>query len=250
MTSRALSILGAFDSQHPLLTLSEIARRSDTPVATCHRLLAELTEWGALARTPGGYYHVGHRLWSLGMLAPVQRGLRDVAAPYMQDLLFVTRQVVNLFVLDGQSALLLERISGTGVGKPVAKAGDRLPLHTSAAGKVFLAYAHDAAVRERVLVRETPHSIVDPMRLLAEIRRVRRQGYATTLEEHAVNTRGVAVPVRLDSGVLIAALGIVVVGADVADTERSVMALQIAAKGIAREMKPLIKPDSEQPDWN
>lgn len=51
VTSRALNILGAFDAGHVKLTLSEISRRSDTPVATCHRLLGELLEWG---QSPSG----------------------------------------------------------------------------------------------------------------------------------------------------------------------------------------------------
>jgi len=57
------------------------------------------------------------------MLAPVQRELREVAAPYMHDVLFATRQVVNLFVLDGTKVLVLELISGTAVGRPIAKVG-------------------------------------------------------------------------------------------------------------------------------
>lgn len=141
VTSRALNILASFDAGHSSLTLSEISRRSQTPVATCHRLLAELVEWGALVKTPTGQYQIGHRIWSLGMLAPVQRDLREVAAPYMHDVLYATRQVVNLFVLEGTKALLLERISGTAVGRPIAKVGDRLHLHTSAGGKVLLAFS-------------------------------------------------------------------------------------------------------------
>ncbi|MCI9886863.1 helix-turn-helix domain-containing protein [Micrococcales bacterium 31B] len=43
-------MLGVFDAQHASLTLSEIARRSGLPLATCHRLVAELVTWGALQR--------------------------------------------------------------------------------------------------------------------------------------------------------------------------------------------------------
>ena len=40
---------------------------------------AELVAWGALARRPDGRYVIGRRLWDLGLLAPVQSGLRQVA---------------------------------------------------------------------------------------------------------------------------------------------------------------------------
>ncbi|MEH0110893.1 IclR family transcriptional regulator [Tersicoccus sp. MR15.9] len=238
MTSRALNVLAAFDQEHPVLTMSEIARRSGTPVATCHRLIGELADWGALARTADGRYQIGHRLWSLGMLAPVQKGLREVAAPYMHDVLFATRHVVNLFVLDGGRALLLERIAGTAVGQPVARVGERLALHTSAAGKVLLAYAPAAVVNQVVaeLTRETRHSITDPARLRRDIARVHERGYATTVEEHALGTSGLAVPVRASGGRVLAALGVVGIGATPPPVQRTIPALQVAANAIARAL--------------
>src|SRR3712207_8486069 len=62
VTARALAVLGAFDSSAPRLTLSEIAERSGTPLSTAHRLLGELTGWGALHRRPDGRYEIGRRL--------------------------------------------------------------------------------------------------------------------------------------------------------------------------------------------
>lgn len=50
VTSRVLALLGAFDNAHRSLTLSQLARRADLPLATAHRLVAELVAWGALVR--------------------------------------------------------------------------------------------------------------------------------------------------------------------------------------------------------
>src|SRR4029450_6721572 len=85
VTSRALAILDAFDSTAPRLTLSEIAERSGTPLTTAHPLLRGLPEWGPRNRRSDGRYEVGHKLWDLGLLAPVQLELRQVAAPFLQD---------------------------------------------------------------------------------------------------------------------------------------------------------------------
>ena len=68
------------------LALSELARRAGLPPPTAHRLVAELVAAGFLARLPDGRYVVGRRLWDLGLLAPVQSGLRQVAAPFLHDL--------------------------------------------------------------------------------------------------------------------------------------------------------------------
>ena len=60
--------LGAFDGEHRSLSLTDLARRADLPLATAHRLVAELHRWGALAREPNGDYVIGRRLWQLGLL--------------------------------------------------------------------------------------------------------------------------------------------------------------------------------------
>lgn len=111
VTSRALAVLDAFDVRAPRLSLSEIADRSGMPLTTVHRLLAELTAWGALTRRADGRYEIGRKLWDLGLLAPVQLELRQVAAPFLLDVHTATRDTVHLAVREGTRALYVERIS-------------------------------------------------------------------------------------------------------------------------------------------
>src|ERR671921_2256518 len=146
VTSRALAVLDAFDATAPRLTLSEIAELSGTPMTTAHRLLGELTEWGALVRRTDGRYEVGRKLWDLGLLAPVQLELRQVAAPFLLDVHTTIRDTVHLAVRDGLSALYVDRISGRDSVPIVSQIGTRLPLHATGVGKVLLAAAHDDVV--------------------------------------------------------------------------------------------------------
>src|SRR3954449_7436293 len=182
VTSRALRVLDAFDSRHPRLTLSEVATRSGTPLTTTHRLLAELVAWGALARRPDGRYEIGRKLWDLGLLAPVQLELRQVAAPFLLDVHTATRETVHLAVREGTRALYVERISGRESVPVVSQVGSRLPLHATGVGKVLLAAAPDE-VLERMLAalsREPRHTITEPPRVRRDIADVRRRGFART----------------------------------------------------------------------
>jgi DNA-binding IclR family transcriptional regulator len=113
VTARALDLLGAFDAEHRSLKLSDLARRSGTPLATAHRLVAELQKWGALSREPTGEYVIGRRIWQLGLLAPVQSELRTAASPFLHDLYGATLATVHLAVRDGLQVLYLERLPGT-----------------------------------------------------------------------------------------------------------------------------------------
>lgn len=238
VASRVLGLLGAFDAGHRHLTLSDLARRADLPLPTAHRLVAELVEWGALVRRPSGEYVVGSRLWDLGLLAPVQSGLRDVASPFLNDLHAATLATVHLAVRDGLDVLYVDRLSGHASVPVVSRVGSRLPLHATGVGKILLAHAPDA-VQDQVLgrlTRITPYTITQPGRLRDELRRVHREGYATTSEEMSLGACSVAVPVRTAKDDVVAALGIVVPSLK-RDRARLMSALQVAALGIGRSLE-------------
>src|SRR5690242_10047416 len=134
VTSRALDLLGAFGPEHRSLTLSALARRAAMPLATAHRLVGELHRWGALERRADGEYVIGRRLWDLGLLAPVQSGLRQAASPFLHDLYGATLATVHLAVRDGCEALYVDRLAGHVSVPVVSKIGSRLPLHATGVG--------------------------------------------------------------------------------------------------------------------
>lgn len=237
VTSRSLSLLSAFDSRHRRMTLSQLAERSGLPLATAHRLVKELTEWGALSRIASGEYVIGRRLWDLGLLAPVQTGLRETASPYLHDLYGATLATVHLAVRDGYRALYLERLSGHASVPVVSTVGSRLPLHATAVGKVLLAHA-PAQLQEDVLAsltRITPYTVSQPARLRRQLAAVLDDDVATTMEEMSLGACSVAVPIRAGAEV-VAALGVVVPVLQSRDRGRLVSALKVAARGVGRSL--------------
>ena len=255
VVSRALALLFAFDDAHRRLTLSELARRADLPLPTAHRLVGELVAGGALSRRATGDYVVARRLWQTGLLAPVETGLREVAAPFMNDLHAATRATVHLAVREGAEVLYLERLSGRASVPVVSTVGSRLPLHATGVGKVLLAHA-PVELQEHVLAglaRVTPYTITQPARLRQQLAAVRRDDYATTADEMSLGASSVAVPVRAGTssddagpvdgrvdgrvdGPVVAALGVVVPSLR-RDRSRLVSALQVAAHGIGRHLR-------------
>lgn len=236
VTSRVLALIGSFDADHRQLTLTEIATRANLPKPTTHRLVAELEAWGALARLASGKYVIGRRLWSLGLLAPVQTELREVASPFLHDLYGATLATVHLAVRDGTQALYLDRLAGHASVPVVSRIGSRLPLHATGVGKVLLAHA-PMEIRHDVLgslTRFTAHTVVQPGVMARQLDRVHRGGHASTIEELTLGACSVAVPVFQGTEV-IAALGIVV-----PDLKRNrsalVIALRVAAQGISRTL--------------
>jgi DNA-binding IclR family transcriptional regulator len=239
--SKVVSLLDAFTVDQPELSLGDLSRITGLPVSTTYRLASELVGWGGLERAESGTgYRIGMRLWELGALAPRGATLRELAQPFMQDLFAATGENVHLAVLDGQQALYVDTVSGRNAVPVRSRRGGRLPLHATGVGKVLLAAAPED-VAEAVLrtpTRETRHTIVDPGRLRREIAEVRRRGYARTAEEMSLGTLSVAVPVRVErpaGPAVVAALG-VVVPSHRRDLLRLVPVLEVAARGIGREL--------------
>lgn len=234
---RAMDVLGAFDERHRRLTLTELARRADLPLPTAHRIAGELTAQGALARLPAGEYVIGSRIWSLGLLAPVQTGLREIASPFLQDLYAATLATVHLAVRDGDQALYLDRLAGKRSVPVVSKVGGLLPMYATGVGKVLLAHAPED-VQAQVLAslrRITPYTVIQPGRLQAQLRQVLADDYATTVEEMSLGACSVAVPIRRGNTEVVAALGVVVASL-ARDRARLVAALQVGAHGIGRSL--------------
>lgn len=236
VTSKALALIGAFDARHRRMSLSELAERADLPVPTAHRLVAELVLWGALSRTRSGEYVVGRRLWDVGLLAPANTGLRRLASPYLHDLYGATLATVHLAVRDGSQVLYLDRLSGNASVPVVSTIGSRLPMHATGVGKVLLAHAPAGVQADVVanLTRITPYTINQPGTLRRQLARVRRDDYATTVEEMSIGACSVAVPIRAGA-VVVASLGIVVRSLK-KDRAKLVMAMHVTARSIGRAM--------------
>lgn len=213
VSSRLLEVLFAFQPDRSVLSLAELVRKTGMPHATVRRLVMELVDSGALERRSDGRFTVGLRLWQLGTLAPLTEPLRTMAQPFLEDLHTALQQHVHLAVLDGQEALIIERLAAPEPLGLIAQVGGRLPLHCSAVGKVLLSHGGPGlaeAVLSGGLKGYTPRSVVRPDALRKEIADCRRTGTATVRGELTTGVDAVATRVVDGHGRVVAALSVVV----------------------------------------
>ena len=208
-----MRILEAFTPRYPVLTVGEVARRADLPVATASRLIAELVGHGLLSRDEDRRVRVGTRLWELGSRASPTSSLRELAMPVLEDLLRVVGHHAQLGVLDGEEVLFVERLSAEHAVINYTRIAARLPLHASSSGLVLLAYGSEV-LQERILAgtlaRFTPMTITDPGELRRRLADVRRQGFVLCPGFLHVDATGIAVPVRDETGHVAAAVSVIV----------------------------------------
>ncbi|MFF4399117.1 IclR family transcriptional regulator [Streptomyces sp. NPDC001480] len=235
---RLLSVLAAFDHEHPALCLTDISRRAGLTLTTTHRLVAALTEWGALERDPDGVYHVGLRLWELAALAPRGLALRQIALPYLEDLYEATHENVQMAVRDGSEVVYIEWISGRSAVGVHIRVGARWPLHATGVGLALLAHAGTGLQEEYCagpLASFTPYTITDPSRLRRVLAEVRRTGVAVSDRQVTEDALSVAADVRGPGGAVVAAVS-VVVPQRAAQVPVLAPAVRLAARGISRAL--------------
>jgi DNA-binding IclR family transcriptional regulator len=213
VSSRLLDVLFAFRPGQPRLTLAELTRTTGIPHPTVRRMVLELVAVGALERHEDGRFTVGVRLWQLGTLAPLTESLRTLAQPFMEDLYAALRQHVQLAVLDGHHAVVIERLSAPHALGLVSQVGGHLPLHCSGVGKVLLSHGGTELIEEVLsapLRRYTPQTIVNAEVMRKEIAACRRSGTATVRGELTDQADSVATRIVDGQGRVVAALSVVV----------------------------------------
>ena len=129
---RALAIIGTFQGGRIRQSLSEISRRTGLPIATCHRIVQRLTEWGALERDAESRYRIGLRLWEVASLAPRAVGLQRLARPYLQDLYETTGYAAHLAIREGLELVSIERFQSPRRITQRPLVGGRYPMHATA----------------------------------------------------------------------------------------------------------------------
>jgi DNA-binding IclR family transcriptional regulator len=207
---KAIAILRAFTPTDQSVRLAELARRTGLPKSTPYRMATAMVECGLLERPAHGY-RLGTHLFELGMLASTQRGLREYALPFMEDLYEGTHETVHLAVVDGMEILTLEKISGHRRDSSPTRAGARAPMHTSAIGKVLLAHSPIELFHEVTaagLQRVTLRTIATPGALYRDLARIIETGLGYDHEEQAIGVAGVAAPVFDLAGDVVAAIGV------------------------------------------
>jgi DNA-binding IclR family transcriptional regulator len=236
MLGRADLILSLFDNRHHTLSLAGLAARAGLPRTTSYRVAEQMVRLGWLTRTQGRY-GIGHRLFELASLAPIQHQLREAALPYMQDLYEVTHETVHLAVRDELEVLYVDKISGHRRSTYASRVGGRQPLHSTAVGKVLLASAEPGLltrVIEAGLIRYTETTITTADRLRQELAVVLRDGVAFDRGENEADIVCIAAPLVFSDGEH-AAVSVTALSSRI-HPERLVYALRVAAFGIMRSL--------------
>lgn len=194
--ARAAAVLKALENQRQGLSLSQIAKASELPRTTVHRIVTAL-EAQQMVITGSSGVRLGPALVRLA--ASAHTDIVAIARPYVESLGRRTRETVDVSVYRGLHAVLVDQYPSDQELRVVSSVGTAFPIHCTAHGKILLsAFSDDALTRLLTdpLERRTPATMVSIAAVLDDVGRAREQGWAVDLEEHARGVCGIGIHLR------------------------------------------------------
>ena len=236
-TLSVLDALGA-DQSGGGSRLGSIAERAQLPKSTVHRILKRLVERGYARAQGEGVYMLGPRILAMagGMLERLDPG--PAARTILRELHEDVGHTVHLAMLAGDEAVYVEKLVDPGLPYQTAsRVGGRIPLHCTSIGKAILAAMPPEEARallaRRKLVQRTPHTLVTPRALRAEMERVRQREFAIDDEENERNIRCVGSVVRDHRGRPVAAVSVSALTVELSFDDALALGPRVVAAGQA-----------------
>lgn len=208
---RALQIMGCFDDEHPERGISDIAQAVGLHKATAHRIVTTLVNYGYLEREAEEQkYKLGLELTNLGYKVISRMDLRREAHPFMKQLVQEWDETCDLSIFDQGKVFYIDVFRGTRALTIAAAIGQRLPAHSTASGKLFLAYLPPKeldVLLDQPLTRYTEKTIITPDGLRRHMEVIRNRGFAIDNEEFEEGVCAISAPIFNRQRKVIAAIG-------------------------------------------
>ncbi len=211
---RMVEILLLLERRPQGATITDLVDSLSLPRTTVYRILNTLQFHGIVRRSQNGAYGLGPRLLSLAASALPEAAVHDlpaIAQPHLERLSGATGEGCKVSIVDDGHLLVICAAAGKQEYALTVVPGQRLPLHAGAAGKTLLAHMPKAEVEALLdagLIRYTANTLANAKKLLAELARIRHQGWAEDHGEYVPSIHALAAPIMDPTGKMVAALSV------------------------------------------
>lgn len=192
--------------------VTQIASKVELAKSAVHKHLQTLIEHGMIVQDPAtSLYRLGPKVWLMGQAAPEGQVLTEIAQPLMQAARDELGLGVVLSVPTLKSAFVLATMRSNQPIDIGVRPGSELQLHSSAQGKIFLAFGASELWQQvrAPLAMVTPKTITTVDELSRDIERIKQLGYAVAPEESLLGINALAAPIFDARGVLVGSIGLI-----------------------------------------
>ncbi len=200
-------LVRVLESEQPV-ALGELASVTGIPKSTASRLLSALERRGLVEQDgKRGRIRPGPAILRVAERSMLERNVVELARPSLDALAKISGETINLAVPALHGVEHLAQVDSRHFLSAGQWVGRLVEYHCTAVGKVFLA-AGRAPIPTTALTSYTEHTIIEPAPLGVELESVRRNGWATVIDELEDGLAAMAAPVSGARGDVVAALSI------------------------------------------
>ena len=248
---KALQVLEFVAERGHPVGLTEAAQELQLPKTTVFRYLQTLSASGFLTHdVRRDRYAVGTRFRELARRDSDVEGLRGSAQPEMLRLMETFRETVNLAVMVDRQVVYLEVLEPRRTQRPLARVGQRDPVHSTSLGKAMAAFQRDcdpSTFWSDALEQRTINTLTDQRAFRRHMDDTQKRGYAIEIGENEHGVMCIGVPIFDTSGHAVAAMSLSAPETRMKPelAEQAATALQEAASRVSQGlMAGLARPDA------
>jgi DNA-binding IclR family transcriptional regulator len=210
---RASNILRCFSGEKTHFKISEVAHQLQLDRSTTYRILLSLEKCGFVEKDKKtGEYSLGVATFETGNTYLRRMDFIQISKPIMADLALEVQETVHLAVLSDTEIVYVDKVDSPRTLGVMSKIGQRAPVYCTALGKVLLAHQPNdelsRIVQQIKLKPFTRNTISSKRKLVEELRKIRKQGYALDQKEYEQDVECIGAPIRNHLGNTIAAISI------------------------------------------
>jgi DNA-binding IclR family transcriptional regulator len=183
-----------------VLTLREMIEITGFTKNRVFRIISTLTDLGYLYREENGTgYSLGAKFLLLGEQVRNRSNLREMAAPFLEDMVEATNDAAHLYTTMGNDLVCILHRIGSYMVQAAGHVGEHIPIHIGPA-KVILANKSEEEIHQYLAQIEitpfTDATVTDKDVLREELEVIRAQGYCVDHEEFEEGCHAFSAAVR------------------------------------------------------
>jgi DNA-binding IclR family transcriptional regulator len=240
--AKAISLLEVLGGGAAEAALADLARAAGFDKATARRLLVSLIAQGLVEQDETTrLYRLGAGLTRLALMREAQFPFLRMAVPVVEALAAETGETVHLSEYSKRGLITVQVIESAKANRVSVQLGDVLPMHATASGIAFLAFAEER-IRETILAGPmpafTPFTIGDAATLADHVTAARARGHSIGAQGFEEGVMSVAAPILGADGYAIGAIAVAAprVRTQKADIERLGIGVTAAGREIGERL--------------
>lgn len=201
------------EGQNGGLGISELSSKLEIGKSNIHRILDTLVAYNYVEKSHNSSkYCLGWKVFEIGNAVPRQRNLYNFDYTILQELCDKYNETVNIGVRVDKDVVTISKVEPSTRLMANVRVGGREPLYATSMGKMLISELSNSEILEMFEDEKfesyTQNTITSVEQLIAQLKKIRKQGYSIDDEEFCTSLSCIAMPIRNYNNEIVASVSV------------------------------------------